>query len=213
VRLGNLILSFALVIALNSQAAGQTAILQIRMVEGEGTVHAPGSRSARPLTVEVTDDTGKPVEGAAVSFHLPEAGPGGTFPNGLRTAVVTTDAHGRASVRGIQANRIPGRFQIRIVASKEQARAGMVSFQYVGEGRGAAAPAPTASAAPRPVSQPAAKSGRHTGRWIAIAVLVGGAAAAGLIAGHSGSSSGTPPTAPPPAAPTIGQPTIVVGRP
>ena len=42
-------------------------------------MHAPGSRSARPMTVEITEETGKPVAGAAVSFHLPEDGPGGTL--------------------------------------------------------------------------------------------------------------------------------------
>src|SRR6266566_3931967 len=75
-------------------AQGQVAILQITVIEGEGTVHVPGSRSSRPLTVEIADETGKPVADAAVSFHVPGDGPGGTFPNGLRTAVVTTDAHG-----------------------------------------------------------------------------------------------------------------------
>jgi hypothetical protein len=99
--------------------------------------------------VEITEETGKPVAGAAVSFHLPEDGPGGTFVNGLRTEVVITDASGRASLHGLVANRIPGRFQIRILASKEQARAGTVSFQYVAEPRGGAAVRPTATAAGR----------------------------------------------------------------
>jgi hypothetical protein len=130
----------ALVVALSCTATAQVAVLQIRVIEGEGAVQAPGSRSKRPLTVEVTDETGKPVEGATVSFHLPEEGPGGVFANGMRTEVAVTDSHGHAGVHGLQLNRAPGRFQIRIVASKEQARAGMVSFQYIaGPGNGAAA--------------------------------------------------------------------------
>ena len=107
-------------------AIAQVAILQIQFIEGEGAVHAPGSRSARPLTVEVTDETGRPVPGAAVSFHLPDEGPGGAFANGLRTEVAVTDAQGRVSLHGLQVNRMPGRFQIRVVANKEQARAGVV---------------------------------------------------------------------------------------
>src|SRR5581483_5246973 len=115
------------VFVLAGTASAQVAILQIRVVEGEGAVHAPGSRSIRPLTVEITDETGKPVDQAAVSFHLPDDGPGGVFLSGLRTEVVMTGADGRASIRGLQWNSTPGRLQIRIVASREQARAGMIS--------------------------------------------------------------------------------------
>ncbi len=87
----------------------------------------------KPLTVEVRDETGRPVEHASVSFHLPDDGPGGVFPGGLRTEVEMTDGRGRATVRTLQWNRIAGQFQIRIVASREQARAGMISLQYIGE--------------------------------------------------------------------------------
>jgi hypothetical protein len=193
-------LAAAFVITLSCTATAQVAILQIRVVEGEGAVHAPGSRGTRPLTVEVTDETGKPVEGAAVSFHLPEQGPGGVFSNGMRTEVAVTDSHGHASAHGLQLNRAPGRFQIRIVASKEQARAGMVSFQYIAEpGSGAAA----------------AKAGSSHGhrKWIVVvaAVLAGGGAAAAaiLVAGRAGSTPAPAPTI----TLTIGAPTITVGKP
>ncbi len=200
----------ALVLALSCAATAQVAILQIRVIEGEGAVHAPGSRSTRPLTVEVTDETGKPVEGAAISFHLPEEGSGGVFANGMRTEVAVTDSHGHASVHGLQLNRAPGPFQIRIVASKEQARAGMVSFQYIAEpGSGAG-----------PGGHPA-KAGRSHGytKWVVLAVLAGGGAAAGMLA--TGKSGGTPapaaPAAPPAPTPTvtltIGAPAITVGKP
>jgi hypothetical protein len=174
------------------------------------------------MTVEVTDENGKPVEGAAVSFHLPEDGAGGSFPNGLRTAVATTDARGRASVHGLQANRIPGRFQVRILASKEQVRAGIVSFQYVGEPAGGPGSA-TARTAPRPASEPppatartaprpAAKASWLSKKWVVILAAVGGAAAAGLVAARSGGSAPAPPAVPLPP-PTIGTPTIVVEHP
>ena len=201
-------------------ALAQVAILQIRVIEGEGAVHVPGTRSSRPITVEITDETGRPVAGAAVSFHLPEDGPGGAFVNGLRTGVVITDANGRASLRGLQANRVPGRFQIRILASKEQARAGTVSFQYVAEPRGGAAkpaaqPAtatPTTPPANRPDSAAvtAAPSGRK--KWILVAAVVAGAAVAGTMAARAGGSS---PAAVPsvPVPPSIGSPTITVGKP
>ena len=196
----------ALFVTLAGPAAAQVAILQIQFVEGEGGVHAPGSRATRPLTVAVTDETGKPVAGAAVSFHLPEDGPSGVFGNGLRTQVALTDQQGRVSVHGLQVNRIAGRFQIRVVASKEQARAGVVSFQYVAEPhRGAAA-------------APAATVRRHS-RWLLVAVLAGGGAAAGILSARHPAAASTPTAASPVAAAvtappfSIGAPTTTVGKP
>jgi len=185
-------------------ATAQVAILQIQIVEGEGAVHAPGSRSAQALTVEVTDESGKPVAGAAVSFHLPQDGPGGTLASGLRTDVEITDAAGRVSLRGLRVNRISGRFAIRIVASKEQARAGVISSQYVAE----------------PGSGAAASAGKRKAKWVIVAALVGGGAAAGILSAGRGTAA-TPPAPPtvaiaggvtaPPV--SIGPPSVTVGRP
>ena len=183
-------------------AFAQIAILQIRVVEGEGAVHLPGARSGRPLTVEITEETGKPVAGAAVTFHLPEDGPGGIFVNGLRTEVVIADSHGRATLHGLVANRNAGRFQVRIVASKEQARAGTVSFQYVAEPRGGA----TATLS-------ATLPGRR--KWMAVAAVVAGGAVAGIMVTR-GSAANPPavvPSMPVPASSSIGTPTITVGKP
>ena len=128
-------------LALPCVAMAQIAVLQIKVLEGEGAVHPPGARIARPSTVEVTDETGQPVAGAAVSFQLPPEGPSGLFSNGLRTDLVLTDAAGRASIHSVQLNRTGGQFRIRITAVKEQARAGAVSTQYIGENRNAELPA------------------------------------------------------------------------
>lgn len=110
-------------------------------------MHPAGARIAHPLTVEVTDETGQPVAGAAVSFQLPPEGPSGLFSNGLRTDLILTDAAGRASIHSVQLNRTGGQFRIRITAVKEQARAGAVSTQFIGENR-SGAPATTAKASP-----------------------------------------------------------------
>jgi hypothetical protein len=157
--------------------------------------------------VEITDETGKPVEGAAVSFHLPEEGPGGVFANGMRTEVAVTDSHGRAGVHGLQLNRAAGRFMILVVASKEQARAGIASFQYIappGSGTG-------------PGGHPATAGSSHGYRkWIVMALLAGGGAAAGiLVAARSGSSAAAASSLTPAAAVTlsIGAPAITVGKP
>ena len=159
----------ALLIAMCQPAVAQVAILQIQVSGGEGAVHAAGARDSRGIAVVVTDETGRPVEGAAVSFHLPEQGPSGTFVNGLRTEVAVTDDRGRAAVHSIEFNRVAGRFEIRIVASKEQARAGTVSFQYI------AGTSPGAAAA-------AVKGGGHRRKkWLIVAAaVVAGAGAAGV---------------------------------
>jgi hypothetical protein len=190
----------ALLVALAAAASAQIAILQIRVVEGEGAVHPPGSRCLRPLTVEVTDETGKPVEGAAISFHLPEDGATGTFFNGLRTSVATTDAAGRALLSGLSLNRVSGRFEIRIIASREQARAGIVSFQYIAEaGSGAAHPVAAARAGSR-------------GKWLIVVALAGAAAAAGIVG--AGRSANTTAASTAPSSPiSVGPPTVTVTRP
>jgi hypothetical protein len=210
----NLLPAVALLWVFPHLATAQVAILHIQVIEGEGAINMPGSRIAHPLTVEITDETGKPVEGAAVSFHLPEDGPGGTFSNGLRTDVTLTDARGRASLRTLLVNRAPGRLPIRVVASKEQARAGMVSFQYIAEPKGGAVAAAGSKSTPS-VSHSKLK-------WVVLAVLAsGGAVAAGtLLAGKSGNAAATAVTTVPvgTAVPVavginIGSPTITVGHP
>ena len=130
-------LARALLLAWPCVAIAQVAVLQIKVLEGEGTVHAAGARIPHPVTVEVTDESGRPVAGAAVSFQLPSEGPSGLFSNGLRTDLVLTDAAGRAAVHSIQLNRTGGPFRIRITAVKELARAGAISTQYIGESRNA----------------------------------------------------------------------------
>jgi hypothetical protein len=191
----------ALVVALCCPATAQVAILQIQIIDGEGGVHPPGARGTRPLTVEITDETGRPVPRAAVSFHLPDEGPGGVFANGLRTDVATTDERGRASLRGWQLNRMPGRFQIRITASKEQATAGVVSFQYITEPPGGAS-AKTATAS--------GESHSHV-KWLALLALVAGGAAAGVVVARRGAP--TPANAASTPSLSIGEPTITVGKP
>jgi hypothetical protein len=207
----------ALVLALASIAPAQVGILQIKILEGEGGVYAPGAHAARPLTVEVTDETGRPVAGAAVSFHLPEDGPSGIFVNGLRTEVVTADERGRAVLRSMQLNRVPGRFQVRIIASKEQATAGTVSFQYIADPTSGAA---IAGAGNRKTREPSAVSAGSHGhkKWILILAAGAGGAAAAFLARRSGGSTasgagGATGNNPTPIPTTIGAPSITVGKP
>jgi hypothetical protein len=117
--------------------------------------------------------------------------------------VAVTDIQGHASVRGLQFNRTSGSFMILIVASKEQARAGIASFQYIAE--------PVSGAGPGGHPAKAGSSHGHK-KWIVVAAAVlagGGAAAAILVAGRSGSTPAPAPTI----TLTIGTPAITVGKP
>lgn len=170
-------------------------LLHIRVVEGEGDVHAAGARDDRSLAVRITDETGGPVENAVVTFRLPEEGPGGLFAKGMRTEVVKTASDGHAAVQGMVWNRLPGAFQIRVTAVKDEIRAGTVVSQYV-------------SNAPQTRTM---TSGARRRKWLTIAVI-GAGAAAGLAVGmgRSSQSAGAGAATPPP---QIGAPTISIGRP
>jgi hypothetical protein len=182
----------ALVGAFPCLAIAQVATLQIKILEGDAAVHIAGSRSARPLAVQITDDLGRAVAGAAVSFRLPEEGPGGLFSNRLRTEVIVSDSNGRATIRNLQLNHMPGAFQIRITAATEEARAGTLSRQFI-EARGAAA------------KQKLSK------RWILVGLVAAG------VAGGVGAGMAAKPapgrTASPVPTVSVGPPVITLGRP
>jgi len=169
----------ALVFAVPCVATAQIASLQIRVLEGESAAHPAGAHISRPLTVQVTDDMGQPVAGAAVSFQLPPEGASGLFSNGLRTDLVITDGDGRASIQSIQLNRTAGQFPIRITAVKQlrrdlgeglhavvQARGAIVSILYNNANRPAAIvpaePSPTASALPAALAEAGGSSAERS---------------------------------------------------
>jgi len=176
--------------------ADDIALLNLRVVEGEGSVYAAGSRATRGITVEITDEFARPVPGASVSFMLPESGPSGVFSGGKRTEVAVTNAEGKASVWGMQWNKASGTLEIRITALKGSVRAGTISTQYLSD------KLPSASAfAPS-----------HKRRYLVIGAAVAGAAVAALVLGASGSST-TPEAAAVVAPPSIGNPTVTIGKP
>jgi hypothetical protein len=177
---------------LTALASLRGADLQIRVVEGDGAVYALGSRATRGITVEVTNETGKPVDGVTVSFQLPDDGATGAFSNATKTEIATTGADGRASVWGMQWNRTAGAFEVRITATKGDARAGTVVSQSLTAG-----------------GEHAARHARGSHKWLWIALAVaGGAGAAVAIGGRvSGGSTATSAVS----ATSIGAPTIAIG--
>jgi hypothetical protein len=171
------------------------------VVQGEGAIYAANSRATRGVIVEVTDDLGRPVEGASVSFRLPDQGPTGTFSSGERSMLANTGSNGRAEAWGMTWNHEVGAFELRITAAKGATRGGIVTPLHISQ---ALAPA---LAAPKGVGH------GHKKLWIAIALAAG---AGGAVVGVAGAK---PPVAAAAAGvvivspPRIGVPSITIGRP
>lgn len=194
-RVALLILSLPLTI----WAQSDPAVLQLRVVQGEGAVYAAGSRATRGVVVQVTDETGRPVEAATVSFRLPEQGPTGTFSSGQKTEIASTDESGRAEVWGMQWSRDTGGFELRITAAKGQVRGSILCPLYL-----SAAPVLSRE---RDAAPQHSLGHKKTKLWIAVGL---GAAAAVAAAGIAGKSAPAAPTA---SGPQIGTPTIAIVRP
>jgi len=189
----------AILAAALAYGADSPALLAIRLTEGDGAIYAKGSRATRGLTVLITDETGRPVEGATVSFSLPADGPSGEFSSGGRTEIATTRADGRAAVWGMQWNRTSGPFEIRITAVKGQARAGTVSSQFLSDALEVKDAAPAK-----------ARAG-HKLLWIS--VIIAGAAVAGVAGVVSGKGTAASPAGSAVTPLQIGSPTISLGHP
>jgi hypothetical protein len=182
-------------------AANASVIVQLRVVEGEGLTYRVGTRATRGLTVLVTDEAGLPLDMASISFRLPDEGATGTFNSGLRSEVVTTGPDGRASVWGMQWNKTAGTIQIHITAVKEQARAGIISTQYLSE-----------TVAPKAGGEGVFTASHKGHKWLWIAAIAGGVAAGGAYAllrsEGSPASTNTAVTGL-----SVGTPSIIVGHP
>ena len=189
-------------------------LLQIQVLEGEGAVYGARTRAGRPVSVQVTDETGRPVEGVAVSFRLPEEEPSGLFGNGLKTELVISGKDGKASVWGIQWGATPGPLRLRVTASKDAARAGIFVSQYLMEAKDWAAGGERATA--RPGSGGAPRIGR--GKLITATLLAAGAVAGGLVLSRGGTTSpvnggGVSAAASTTQVPQVGPPLIRITRP
>jgi hypothetical protein len=159
-------LIFTLVLSL-AAAADDFSGLNIRILEGQGQKYALGSRATRGAMVEITDDLGKPVEGATVTFRLPDQGAGGVFSNGSKTEVAASRANGHVQVWGMEWNRTPGPFEMRITAAKGDAHAGTILLSLAEAGE---------------TSPPKAVSSGHFGhKWLWVALGVGAAAGAAVV--------------------------------
>lgn len=178
-------------------------MVQLRVVEGEGLSYRTGTRATRGVTVLVSDEAGRPLDMASVSFRLPDQGATGTFSSGLRTDVVITGPDGRASIWGMQWNKTPGTVQIRISAVKDQARANVVSTQYLSD-----------TVVAKAGGEGVFKASHSGHKWLWLAAIAGLAGAGGAYAYVNSHGSGNSnPTNPAVAGISISAPTITVAHP
>lgn len=156
-------------------AGFETRSLRIFVLEGQGAIHNIRERAATSPVVEVRDESGLPVEGATVTFALPAAGPGGSFPGQKSTATVQTNLQGQAATT-FMPNLETGPFNIKVTAQIGN-RTGTVVIRQR-----------NSSHEERAATE--AKSGIFKFAWWKVAVLAGVGATIGvLVATRGGSGS------------------------
>jgi hypothetical protein len=91
--------------------------LKIVVLDGQDASNIISSRTAAQPVVEVRDEDDRPLSGVTVTFQLPAAGPGGSFPFGHLDQQTVTNVQGQAATNGLVPNTQGGRFQIRVRAT------------------------------------------------------------------------------------------------
>ncbi len=110
----------------DSAAGIPTPELQLRVIDSDGTSAPAGSQTKKSVAIVVTDANGAPVQGAAVTFRLPDSGPSGKFADGSFATVAYTDASGRARSGDVRWSSAPGVADIRITAAKGTSHTGIL---------------------------------------------------------------------------------------
>ena len=182
-------------------------ILQVQVVEGDRLSYAPGSRSVKGITVQVTDEVGRPVAGASVNFRLPDDGATGVFQNGTKSELAATAPDGRASVWGMRWGKVSGPVTLHITAAKGQTRAGTVATQIIADDLA------VSGGRVMKVSTRGAGGGNHKWLWFGLAAGLAGGGVAAYEALHSASASASTVSVAPATGVTIGQPQVSVGPP
>lgn len=170
--------------------------LSITILEGDNAIVNTRQRLSREAIVQVEDENRKPVAGAAVTFFAPNSGPSAVFSNGSNNITILTDSKGQAVVRGIKANQVAGKAEIKITATKEGFR--------------------SATSILSQTNAVAAAAGLSAG-MIGLIVGIGAAAGIGIALGAGGGGGGSSsssgggvspsrPTVLSPGTPTVGPP-------
>lgn len=157
-----------------AQNANPPGRLKVVIVEGDGAINNIRQHRAKEPVVQVLNQNSMPVDGASVTFLLPDSGPAGEFGGGVKMLAVVTNDQGMATGRGFTPNTTAGSFEIRVVAS------------YMGEMADAVVHQTNA--------QQAEGGGSGFPKKYLLLGLIGGAVAAGVAiaaAGHGSSPAST----------------------
>lgn len=164
-----------------AREAGPSGTLRIIVLEGENAINSIPLRTFTMPVIEVRDENDLPMEGADVTFNLPQVGPGAFFSNQQSSLKTRTNVQGQAAATGFRPNSEPGRFRIQVTASFG-GRSGEAVITQVNSDKTL-----PAGAQVRPK--------KSSKKWLWIALAAGaGAAAGGAIWATSGDAS-TPATA------------------
>jgi hypothetical protein len=166
------------------------------VIRGDNGVNNISTRTAEEPIVEVRDSDLNPIEGAAVTFFLPQSGPGATFGGGGTIQGTQTDSTGRAVGTELTPNDLVGQFEIEIQVTYEQ--------QTV-----------STSISQRNTLTGIVESGGGSSAAVILGIVGAAAAGVGLaLARRSGGGGGggtPPPSSTPiritPGTPTVGEPT------
>jgi len=174
--------------------------LTVEVRRGEAMPARASETGPGRIEVVVRGAAGQPVANATVTFTLPREGATGVFASGLSSESVLTASDGTVSVGGIVWGDTPGVALIHVKASYGGDAGEAVVTVEVRPGEGEAR----------------ARSGRQGAKKWVLAAAAAGALLAGVAFAGGKSSSGAGLVAAQPAtstAPTLGAPSISVGKP
>ena len=107
----------ALALLVSTCLIAQSLTLQIRVPAEAPVARIAGRARTLGVTVQVADQSGKPVSGAVVTFRMPDEGPSGSFGDGLSSAIVVTGPDGRATTSPVRWGPLSGVCEIRVAAA------------------------------------------------------------------------------------------------
>lgn len=90
--------------------------LRVIVLQGQGATHEAARGLAALTVVEVRDENDKPVEGAVVTFRIPQDAQAGSFAGGKLSYTGRTNSQGQVGMTGFIPSQQPGNLDITVTA-------------------------------------------------------------------------------------------------